>query len=169
MSPQPETPDVPARPGRPATPRRTAGDRSMRRATVIAVVVGLVLDLVVLAVAATRPDGTALPGALVGTGLTLVVVLPSVAIAHLGPRLTPVGMATAVLGSWAVKMFAVILILLLVRDLPSLSTPWIGVALLVGAVSAMIVEATLLLRTRQPLDVAPYEPPEEPRDPGVGR
>ena len=160
MSPQPETPDARDRPGAPR--RRTAGDRSMQRATVIAVGVGLVLDVIVLILAATRPESTALAGALVGTGLTLIVVLPSMAIAFLGPRLSPMSMAATVLGSWAVKMFVVILILLLVRDLPSLSTQWIGVALLVGAVSAMIVEATLLMRTRQPLDVEPVRDPREP-------
>lgn len=161
MSPQPETSDASERPAA-APRRRTAGDRSMQRATVIAVAVGLVLDVIVLIVAATRPESTALAGALVGTGLTLIVVLPSMAIAFLGPRLSPMSMAATVLGSWAVKMFVVILILLLVRDLPSLSTQWIGVALLVGAVSAMIVEATLLMRTRQPLDVEPARTPGEP-------
>ena len=164
MSTQPESSN--ARDARDArAPRRaTAGDRSMQRATVIAVAVGLVLDVVVLAVAAARPEATALNGALVGTGLTLIVVLPSVAIAFLGPRLSPMSMAATVLGSWALKMFAVILILLFVRDLPSLSTQWIGLALLVGAVSAMIVEAVLLMRTRQPLDVAPVAGPRGPRD-----
>ncbi|ATG51697.1 hypothetical protein CFK38_09300 [Brachybacterium vulturis] len=162
MSPQPETPDAHERGAAPAPRRRTAGDRSMQRATVIAVAVGLVLDVIVLAIAATRPESTALAGALVGTGLTLIVVLPSMGIAFLGPRLSPMSMAVTVLGSWAVKMFVVILILLLVRDLPSLSTQWIGLALLVGAVSAMIVEATLLMRTRQPLDVEPARTPREP-------
>jgi hypothetical protein len=132
----------------------------MQRATLIAAGVGLVADVVLLAIAATRPESAALYGALVGTGLTLVIVLPTVAIAFVGPRLTPVSMAATVLGSWAVKMFAVILVLLLVRDMEALSTTWIGLALLVGAVSAMVVEATVLMRTRQPLDVMP------PSDPG---
>ncbi|MDN5898821.1 MAG: hypothetical protein L0H74_02000 [Brachybacterium sp.] len=162
MSPQPETPAAHERPVHPAPRRRSSGDRSMQRATVIAVAVGLVLDLIVIIVAAARPESAALGGALVGTGLTLIVVLPSAVIAFLGPRLSPLSMAATVLGSWAVKMFAVILILLMVRDLPSLSTQWIGLALLVGAVSAMLVEATLLMRTRQPLDVEPVEAPREP-------
>jgi hypothetical protein len=131
----------------------------MQRATLIAAGVGLVADVVLLAIAATRPESAALYGALVGTGLTLVIVLPTVAIAFVGPRLTPVSMAATVLGSWAVKMFAVILVLLLVRDLEVLSTRWIGLALLVGAVSAMIVEASVLMRTRQPLDVPPASDP----------
>jgi len=133
----------------------------MQRATLIAAGVGLVADLVLLAIAATRPESAALYGALVGTGLTLVIVLPTVAIAFAGPRLTPVSMAATVLGSWAVKMFVVILVLLLVRDMAALSTTWIGLALLVGAVSAMVVEATVLMRTRQPLDVAPLDDPRD--------
>ena len=163
MPAQPETPDThDERPAGP--PRPTAGDRSMRRATVIAVAVGLVLDAIVLAVAATRPEPTALAGALVGTGLTLIVVLPMlIMFLFVSRRLSPMTMAATVLGSWAVKMFVVILILLAVRDHPSLSTQWIGVALLVGAVSAMIVEAVLLMRTRQPLDVAPAPSPRGPR------
>ena len=133
----------------------------MQRATLIAAGVGLVADVVLLAIAATRPESAALYGALVGTGLTLVIVLPTVAIAFAGPRLTPVSMAATVLGSWAVKMFVVILVLLLVRDMAALSTTWIGLALLVGAVSAMVVEATVLMRTRQPLDVMPPSGPED--------
>ena len=96
-----------------------------------------------------------------GTGLTLAIVLPTVAITFAGPRLTPVSMAATVLGSWAVKMFAVILVLLLVRDVESVSSTWIGLALLVGAVSAVLIEAVVLARTRQPLDVDPAASPDE--------
>lgn len=155
--------------GAPAPRARSAGDRTMQRATLLAAAVGLVLDAIVLVVAASRPEAAAFGGALLGTGLTLIVVLPSVAIAFLGPRMTPISMAATVLGSWAVKMFAVILILLAVRDHPALSSTWIGLALLVGAVSAMLVEATVLMRTRQPLEVAPVEDSREPRDPEAGR
>ena len=42
--------------------------------------------------------------------------------------------------------------------------PWIGLALLVGAVSAVIVEAVLLARARQPLYVVPHDGPEDPQD-----
>ncbi|GAP79229.1 ATP synthase protein I [Brachybacterium sp. SW0106-09] len=133
----------------------------MQRATLIAAGVGLVADLVLLAIAAIRPESAALFGALVGTGLTLAIVLPTVAITFAGPRLTPVSMAATVLGSWAVKMFAVILVLLLVRDVESVSSTWIGLALLVGAVSAVLIEAVVLARTRQPLDVDPAASPDE--------
>lgn len=157
MPAQPETPASSS----PRSPRRAASDRSMQRATLIAAGVGLLADGVVLALAATRPESAALYGALVGTALTLVIVLPTVAIAFAGPRMTPVTMAATVLGSWAVKMFVVILVLLLVRGQEALSAQWIGIALLVGGVSAMLVEASVLLRTRQPLDVAPVEDPSD--------
>ena len=156
----PAQPEPPAS-SSPRSPRRAASDRSMQRATLIAAGVGLLADGVVLALAATRPESAALYGALVGTALTLVIVLPTVAIAFAGPRMTPVTMAATVLGSWAVKMFVVILVLLLVRGHEALSAPWIGIALLVGGVSAMLVEASVLLRTRQPLDVAPVDDPSD--------
>lgn len=149
MSPDPQSPATP----RPRSRRRAAGDRAMQRATVAALVVGLVLDAVVIAVAGTRDESSALLGALVGTALTLVMVLPTVAITFVGTRLTPVSMAATVLGSWAAKMLVVILVLIAVRDLESVSTRWIGLALLVGAVSAVIVEAVLLARSRHPLEV----------------
>ena len=87
MPAQPETPSDPGA-RRPVSARRAASDRSMQRATLIAAGVGLVADLVLLAIAATRPESAALYGALVGTGLTLVIVLPTVAIAKASPIIT---------------------------------------------------------------------------------
>lgn len=161
MSSRPETAPTPAR-----RPRRAASDAAMQRVSLIALAVGVVLDAVLIVVAATRDDSPALLGALIGTALTLVIVLPTVAVAYLGPRLNPVTMAATVLGSWAVKMVIVILVLVLVRDLPGVSTRWIGLALLVGAVSAVLVEGLLLARARQPLEVEPApEVDEGDRDP----
>lgn len=154
MSPRPDSP-APTNPDRPR--RRAVGDRAMQRATLAALVVGIVLDAVVIVLAATIGDPPAMAGALIGTGLTLVIVLPTLAIAFAGKHLTPVTMAATVLGSWAVKMLIVILVLIAVRDLGSVSTRWIGLALLVGAVSAVFVEAVLLARSRQPLQVDPPE------------
>lgn len=133
----------------------------MQRAMILALVVGLVLDAIVILIAALGFEGTALNGALIGTGLTLVIVLPPLVIAFAAKRMTPVTMAVTVLGSWAVKMLVVILVLILVRDLGSVSTRWIGLALLVGAVSAVLVEAVLLARTRQPLEVEPVADPSQ--------
>ncbi|MDN5685498.1 MAG: hypothetical protein L0G94_02290 [Brachybacterium sp.] len=161
MSPRPDRPSSSA-----ARPRRRAvGDRAMQRATLIALGVGIVLDVLVIVLAAMIGEPPALSGALIGAGLTLVIVLPTVAVAFAGKHLSPVSMAATVLGSWAVKMLIVILVLIAVRDLDAVSTRWIGLALLVGAVSAVFVEAVLLARSRQPLEVEPPEDPSE-RPPG---
>lgn len=133
----------------------------MQRVLILALVVGMGLDVVVIVIAAMSSDSPALVGALIGTGLTLVVVLPTLAITFAGPRMTPVSMAATVLGSWAVKMLVVILVLIIVRDMAGVSTRWIGLALLVGAVSAVAVEVTLLARSRQPLDVEQVADPSE--------
>ena len=163
MSPRPDSPDAP----RAKAPRRRAvGDRAMQRAMVLALVVGLVLDAVIILIAALAFDSTALLGALIGTGLTLVVVLPTLVISFAGRRMSPVTMAATVLGSWAVKMFVVILVVIAVRDLASVSTRWIGLALLVGAVAAVSVEAVLLARSRQPLNVEPVAEPSDDPDRG---
>lgn len=161
MSESPETPATAdtapgTAPSRTRSRRsRATGDRAMRRATLAALAVGLVLDVVVIALALLRSDASAVNGALIGTALTLVVVLPTVGIAWYATKLTPTTMAVAVLGSWAGKMLVVIIVLALVRDLGNVSPPWIGIALLVGALSAVIVEAVLLLRSRHPLQVGP--------------
>ncbi|HEX7352439.1 hypothetical protein [Brachybacterium sp.] len=166
MSPQPETAPTPegGDPSRRARSPQLAGDLAMQRAALIALAVGLVLDAVVIGVAASRDESAALMGALVGTGLTLVIVLPTVAITFLGRRLTPVSMAATVLGSWAGKMLIVILVLLAVRGVDGVSTRWIGLALLVGAVSAVLVEGLLFARARRPLDVQPADDPAEDVD-----
>lgn len=136
----------------------------MQRATLVALAVGLVLDAVVVAVAALRFETPAVVGALIGTGLMLVIVLPTVVIAFRGRHMTPVTMAVVVLGSWAAKMFVVIIVLALVRGLETVSSPWIGIALLVGAVCAVLVEGVLLVRSRQPLNVTPPTVPEDPQE-----
>lgn len=167
MSPQPDTAPSPEADGssRRARSPHLAGDLAMQRATLVALVAGVVLDAVVIGIAASRDEPAALMGALVGTGLTLVIVLPTVAITFLGRRLTPISMAATVLGSWAGKMLIVILVLLAVRGVDGVSTRWIGLALLVGAVSAVLIEGLLFTRARRPLDVEPVDGTEE--DPGA--
>src|SRR5690625_1833695 len=116
---------------------RPVGDRAMQRATLMALIVGLVLDGLLILFAAVRHDSPAVLGAVVGTVLTLVIVVPSVTIAFTGKRMTPVTMAAAVLGSWAGKMMVVIIVLVLLKDVDAVSKRWIGQALLVGAISAV--------------------------------
>lgn len=139
----------------PAGTMRTAGDRGMLRATVIALIVGVVLDLVVIAVAVLAYDTPAVLGAVVGTVLTLVVVVPTVVTAYLAPRLGAASMAVTVLASWGGKMVVVVVTLLVLRGVEQVSMLWIGIALLVGALCAIASEMILLAKVRQPLDVTP--------------
>ncbi|EYT48200.1 hypothetical protein JOD52_001893 [Brachybacterium muris] len=134
---------------------RTAGDRGMLRATVVALIVGVVLDVVVIAVAAMAYDTPAVLGTLVGTVLTLVVVVPTVVTAYLAPRLGAASMAVTVLASWGGKMVVVVVTLLVLRGVEQVSMLWIGIALLVGALCAIASEMILLAKVRQPLDVTP--------------
>ncbi|HJB11124.1 MAG TPA: hypothetical protein H9786_11465 [Candidatus Brachybacterium merdavium] len=140
--------------GTPSRPVVTRADRAMQRATMLSLLIGVGLDVIVIIVAAVAFESPAVWGALVGTALTLVVVLPTVASAYFAPRRSPLSMAVMVLASWAGKMIIVIVVLLLVRDSEQVSIAWVGLALLVGALSAIAIEMTMLLRVRQPLNVA---------------
>lgn len=129
----------------------------MLRATLAALIVGLAIDVIVIVIAAVSFDSPALVGALIGTGLTLVVVVPTAVSAYLAPRLSPLAMAVTVLASWAGKMVIVIVVLILLRDVEAVSFLWVGLTLLVGALSGVAVEMILLSKVRQPLDLAPTE------------
>ena len=137
----------------PEQPVRTSGDRGMLRATLVALAVSVALDAVVIAVAAVTFDTPAVMGALVGTALTLVVVVPTVVTAYLAPKLGAIAMAVTVLASWGAKMVIVIVVLILLRDTAQVSIAWVGIALLVGALCAIAAEMILLVKVRQPLDV----------------
>lgn len=141
--------------------RRTAGDRGMLRATLAALIVGVAIDLIMIVVALVSFESPAVVGALIGTGLTLVVVVPTVVTAHLAPRLSPLAMAVTVLASWAGKMVVVIVVLILLRDTEAVSFLWVGLTLLVGALSGITVEMILMAKVRQPLDL---DPPEHASD-----
>lgn len=128
-------------------------DAAMIRAVMLAILAGLALDaLVVLAALLLGGEGAVL-GALAGTGLALIVTLPTLVSARIGARQGPAAMAAVVLGAWLVKMIALVGALILLRGLDGLSSPWMGVALLIGAVVPAVVEALLLLRSRPRLEV----------------
>lgn len=143
-------------PNRPVV--RTASDRAMLRATVLALVVGLLLSGAVIAVAAFGFDAPAVLGAVVGALLTLVVALPTVVTAWAAPRLGPAGMAGAMFGGWGLKMLVVVVVIIALRDVEAVALGWVGIALLAGALSAVTIEMALLARVRRPLDVTPDTP-----------
>lgn len=138
----------------------TAGDRGMRRATLLGLVVAVVLALAMVALAAAIAERPAVLGALVGAALTVVVVAPTAVTGYLAPRLSPVTMAVTVLASWILKMVIVVVVLLMLRDVESVSIVWVGLTLLVGALMGVVIETVLLARVRRPLDVEPDPRPE---------
>lgn len=157
-TPEPHRPARPAAGGPttdPAVARaRAANDRTMMRALLLAIAAGIVIDLVVIVLAATLGGAGALPGALVGSGLALVVTLPTVLAARITRGLPPTAWAMVLMGSWMVKMFVLIIALLLLRDAEWLARGWLGVALLAGALVAALTEAVGMTRSRTRLEVA---------------
>lgn len=138
---------------------RRHNDRLLMRALLLAILAGIVVDAVVIVLAALLGGAGALPGALVGSGLALVVTLPTVASARIARPLPGTSYAMVLMGSWLVKMFVLVIALLLLGEATWLSRPWLGVALLAGAVVAAVTEAVGMVRSRARLEVA--EPPRE--------
>lgn len=132
-----------------------ANDRRLVRALRLAIGAGVALDLVVIAAALLLGGRADLLGALVGTGAALVVTLPTLLTAHLGRRLGPAGMAGLVMGAWLVKMIVLIVVLVLLPGEATVSRPWLGIALLVGAVAPAVIEAWLMTRSRARIEAAP--------------
>lgn len=138
---------------------RRHNDRLLMRALLLAILAGIVVDAVVVLLAALLGGQGALPGALVGSGLALVVTLPTVVSARIARPLPGTSYAMVLMGSWLVKMFVLVIALLLLGDADWLSRPWLGIALLAGALVAAVTEAVGLVRSRARLEVA--EPPRE--------
>jgi hypothetical protein len=135
---------------------RRHNDRLLMRALLLAILAGIVVDAVVILLAAVLGGAGALPGALVGSGLALVVTLPTLASARIARPLPAASYAMVLMGSWLVKMFVLIIALLLLADASWLSRPWVGVALLAGAVVAATTEAVGMVRSRARLEVAEH-------------
>ena len=110
-------------------------------------------NAIVVLVAWLGFDAHARNGALVGAGLSLVITLPSLIVAYWGVKQSPTLMFGTVLLTWTLKMVVLILILIVLRGEPWLSMPWVGIALLFGAVAPIAVEGVLLARTRPKIEV----------------
>ena len=142
-----------------ATEVRATNQRRIFRIVMGAALVGLALDVIVVIIAAIRGDAPAITGALIGTALALVITLPTVVSVRLGARLEPHLAAAVLAGAWLAKMLVVVVVLALLRDVSSISLPWVGIALLAGALASAIAEAIGLTRRRPRLEVdeAPSE------------
>lgn len=120
------------------------------RAFVLAVVIGLALDAVAIAAAALLAGGPGALGALAGTGLALVVSVPTLLTARFALSQSPATFAAVVMGSWLVKMIVLLVAVMALRSVAGISLPWMGIALLLGGLGAAVTEAIALLRAQGP-------------------
>lgn len=132
---------------------RRENQRHIQRALLLAIVAGVVIDLLVVVLAAVAFDAPALRGALVGSALALVVTVPTLASARLTRDRDAMMSAAVLVGAWLVKMFVLVIVLALLQDTSAVSRPWIGIALLAGALVAAVTEALVLLSRRPRLEV----------------
>ena len=148
----------PARPESVAEPTDRASiaarnDAAMVRVLLRAVLLGAGLAVLAVVIAAVLGPAAALRGAAIGAGLSLVVTRPSLLSARLGASRGPGAFAGIVLGAWLVKMIVLVAVLIAVKSLSGISMPWIGIALLAGALVPTLLEGLMLLRARPMLEV----------------
>lgn len=146
----------PAQPGPSGrTPGPTALVTPMRRvlrigllASVVALPVAVLLGYLVSGAAGAW-------GAAIGMGIAVgfFTITVGVALGTAGMDATALG--ASVLGSWLVKMILLILVLVLLRDADFYSRPVLFVALLVGTVGTLVLEALVVTRTRVPYTESP--------------
>lgn len=122
--------------------------RRVIRAYLLAIAAGLLLDGVILLVAALLGGTPAALGALVGTGLALILSVPSLIPAVFALGAGPATFGAVSMGTWLAKMIVLIAAVALVRHVDGITLPWVGVALLVGGLASLLTEAFVLLRER---------------------
>jgi len=123
--------------------------------------IGVAVLIPVAAVVGWLVDGSAgLFGALIGVlvpaaffGLTAVTALVTL-------RLSPGTLGAVVLGSWVVKLGALIGVFLLLDQWDGWSRPVFAATFLIGVLSSLALEASMVLRTQQPyVRPTPSTPP----------
>ena len=138
----------------PSAPLRAAVRTGALGAVVLAVVAG-VLGLLV--------RGTpGLWGALVGAAVAAGFVLFTAVAVLLTRTLEPTVAGAVLLGSWIVKLLALILVLALLRGVDALDRTTLGVVVIVAAVGLLGLETAAVVRTRVPYT----DPTPSPGAPG---
>jgi hypothetical protein len=110
-----------------------------------------VVLLVVAALVGWLVDGRAgVVGAALGVGIPLVFFGVTVLTALLTVRLTPAAMGAVVLGSWVVKMAALIGALVLIDGWDGWSRPVFFVCFAISVPAWLALEVWVVVKTRQP-------------------
>jgi len=121
--------------------------RRVLRVWLIAVVVGLPAVVLIGYLVAGAPGAW---GAAIGMGLAVGFLSITVGVALGTARMGPNALGASVLGSWIVKMLLLMVVLVLLREADFYSRPVLFVALLVGTVGTLLLEAFVVVRTRVP-------------------
>lgn len=141
---------TPTREREPAGPGPTALVVPMRRVLRVGTLAfGLALPLsIFLGYLVAGPAGVW--GAAIGMGLAAGFFAITVGVALVTASLDVTALGATVLGSWLIKIVVLIVVLALLRDADFYSRPVLFVALLVGTMGALVLEAVVATRTQVP-------------------
>ncbi|MGB7982254.1 MAG: hypothetical protein WCF36_15850, partial [Candidatus Nanopelagicales bacterium] len=89
-------------------------------------------------------------GALIGMGIAVGFFAITVTVSLLTAGMDVSTLGIAVLGSWLVKMALLIIALVLLRGVEFYSRPALFLALLVGTIGSLLLEALVVTRTQVP-------------------
>lgn len=114
------------------------------------IVVVLVLTPLAALVGFLVDGGSGLRAGLQGACVPGVVLLLTALAAEAGARRSAQAFAGLLLGSYLVKLVAVLLVLYLVRDVEGTARTVLGLTAVVGLLVALLVEARVITSTRAP-------------------
>lgn len=89
-------------------------------------------------------------GALIGMGIAVAFFGITVAVALKTAKMGPSTLGAWVLGSWLIKMILLLVVLAVLRGTDFYSRPMLLVALLVGTIGSLVLEARVVTSTRVP-------------------
>jgi hypothetical protein len=121
--------------------------------------VGLIASLVALPVAVVLgylvAGAAGAWGAAIGMGIAVGFFAITVGVALGTASMDATALGASVLGSWLIKMILLIVVLVLLRDADFYSRPVLFLALLVGTIGTLVLEALVVTRTQVPYTESP--------------
>lgn len=103
-------------------------------------------------------DGTAGGwGAFLGMAIPVAFFTGTVLVALLTVRVSATAFGAVVLGSWILKLIALLIVLFFLRDADFFNRPIFFFAFLIGTVGYLILEALIVVKTRVPYVDVPQD------------
>jgi len=94
-------------------------------------------------------------GAAIGMGIAVGFFTITVGVALVTAGMDATALGASVLGSWLIKMVLLLVVLALLRDADFYSRPVLFIALLVGTIGTLVLEALVVTRTQVPYTEPP--------------